>query len=133
MRRMSMGYGATFSIGIVALPFAGIALGGLYLQRQGRDPTDAFNGSGLVCFVLMFGLAFLLRLILWERSPPAVRDATRSFLGIVQCLLAAASLLTVVLALSEPGLPGSLKAFSVLALFCSGVGLLWVFRFRREL
>ena len=133
MRRMSMGYGASFTLGIVALPFAGTVLGGLKLLRSGGNPIDALDGTGLICFILAYGPVFLIRLVLWKRSPPRLRAAVRTFLTIVECLVAAAGIIAMALVIGTPDAPGSLVWFALCGLFCSGMGLLWVFRYRDEL
>ena len=132
MRRMTMGYGASFSLGMVALTFTAFALGGLRLFRAGGDPVDATEGVGAACFALFFGPLFLIRLVLWKRSPPRVRDAVRTFLVIVECVVAAASLLPIVLVFRTPDAPTFVVAFAWLAALCGGMGLLWVLRYRNE-
>ena len=133
MSRMSMGYGASLTIGLVSLPFLGIALGGIVLLARGGDPLDAINGSGLICFIAAYALLFLMRFILWKRSPPAVRNAVRMFLTLVLVSLFVATGYTLVRTVEQTEVPGWLLYVVALAALCQIGTVLWVVHYRREL
>lgn len=129
---MSMGYGLTFGLAIVSLPLLGNAIQGLSLLRHGGDPLDALDGVGLICFVAMFGLGFLLRLVLWRRASDPVRYAARTFLTVILCLFLIATGYAIIRAWAQRDVPGWLEGCVVLATLCQIATLSWVFHYRRE-
>lgn len=133
MRLMSMGYGASLASGLASLPFLGTVLGGISLLSRAKDPTHALDGSGLVCFVAMFALGFLMRLIVWQRSSSTVRNVVRNILMIVLVLLVITTIYTIVETTEHSDVPGWLVAFAWIAGLLQIGSVAWILRYRHEL
>ena len=132
LRRVSPGYTISLALSLLSFPFDGMALGGLSLLKRGQDPVAALDSPGLICLAAAYLPAFLVRLVFWRRSSPALREGVRTFVVIVLCALLALTTYTVVRTTLSSGVPGWMVAFVILAFLCQIATLAWLIRYRNE-
>ena len=131
MRRASPGYLLTFALAATGVFFLTIGVDGAWRSRHGLDPSDALNHSGVVALVAAFALAFLFRLIFWERVTGKMQDAVRGFLTLVIGGLVVATVAGAIYVYRAPA--GSLaQVFTAFAILSQIASVVWLLKYRRE-
>lgn len=135
-RKPTFGYLLSLCAGCVGLPLDAISLGAMDQARRGGDPTDAISGVGTAAVIVMFVLAFAMRLIFWPKATPIIRTITRASLvvGLGASILGAVTAVGW-LAVGGGGRGGVARFlalwFATPAVLCQVGTVVWLVRYRR--